>query len=177
MSTNRGFTLIELIVVISLIGLLAGISAPRFQAAMTSDGIRRTSAKIMGTVAHLKNRAVKERTNYNLIFDVSGNRIWIEEEKPPGKKSSTQDETKEEDVSADAYELSDGISITDIEFADDNIVTSGRAKIHFNREGWSSMAAIHIAADDDEHMTFIIEPFLDRVEVFKSYQSLDQEGE
>jgi len=77
-NTTKGYTLIELAVVVVLIGLMLAISIPRFQYAVLTDGLKTTTRRIIGLVKGLRNEAIREQKVYLLHFDIGSNRIWSE---------------------------------------------------------------------------------------------------
>ena len=72
----RGYTLIELIVVIVLLGLMFGISIPRFRQALLSDSLDTTSLRLIGLVQNLREKAISNQVSYILHLDIREKRIW-----------------------------------------------------------------------------------------------------
>jgi len=84
---NDGFTLIELIVVISLIGLMLFFSLPRLQNNPFFDDSKKSSRWLIGKVQALKESAIRNQKQYTLHFDLDSGRIWETNE------SMSQEET------------------------------------------------------------------------------------
>ena len=55
---SKGFTLIELIVVLVLLGIMFGFTVPKFQQAILSDSLDSTSLRLIGLVQDLRERAM-----------------------------------------------------------------------------------------------------------------------
>ena len=72
----RGFTLIELVVVMALIAIMMALAIPNLQHILTDD-TRKASQWILVQVPRLKSRAVSEGKIYTLHADMDGNMLWI----------------------------------------------------------------------------------------------------
>jgi prepilin-type N-terminal cleavage/methylation domain-containing protein len=145
----RGYTLMELIVVIALMGIMIGFSVPRLHDTLYLDDTRKASRWIIGKVHALREAAIQKQKNYILHIDMDTNRIWDTEE-------SISEESRDE-AAHDAQALPGDIEIVDVEFPIGGKVSSGRADITFYKSGYSDKALIHIQ-DDDEQLSFLIEP-------------------
>jgi len=158
---NQGFTLIELIVVITLISLMLFFAIPRFQVDVLSDNTNKVSRWIMLKVHSLKEKAVREQKLYVLHISLDSNRLWVTSE------IMSQEELQA--TEANGYELSDDINLLDVEYPDEEKISVGRADIYFYKKGYSDKAIIHISNDDNERRSFLIEPFLSRVRLYNKY--------
>jgi prepilin-type N-terminal cleavage/methylation domain-containing protein len=163
-SNTRGFTLIELIVVIALLGIMIGFSVPRLHDTLYLDDTRKASRWIIGKVHALREAAIQKQKQYMLHIDMDSNRIWDSEE-------SMSEESRNE-AALNAQALPGNIEIIDVQFLIGGKVSSGRADITFYKSGYSDKALIHIQ-DEDEQLTFLIEPFLTKVRLFDKYASFD----
>jgi prepilin-type N-terminal cleavage/methylation domain-containing protein len=158
---NQGFTLIELIVVITLISLMLFFAIPRFQVDVLSDNTNKVSRWIMVKVHSLKEKAVREQKLYVLHISLDSNRLWVTSE------IMSQEELQA--TEANGYELSNDINLLDVEYPDEEKISVGRADIYFYKKGYSDKAIIHISNDDNERRSFLIEPFLSRVRLYNKY--------
>ena len=158
---NQGFTLIELIVVITLISLMLFFAIPRFQVDVLSDNTNKVSRWIMVKVHSLKEKAVREQKLYVLHISLDSNRLWVTSE------IMSQEELQA--AEANGYELSNDINLLDVEYPDEEKISVGRADIYFYKKGYSDKAIIHISNDDNERRSFLIEPFLSRVRLYNKY--------
>ncbi len=158
---NNGFTLIELIVVISLISLMIFFAIPRFQDSVLSDNTKKVSRWIIAKVHALKERAVRDQKLYILHVNLDSNRLWMTNE--------FMSEQELQNAAQSAYELPDNIKVLDVEYPDEEIISVGRADIYFYKKGYSDKAMIHIENNDNEQLSFLIEPFLSRVRMYETY--------
>jgi len=158
---NNGFTLIELIVVISLISLMLFFAIPRFQNSVLSDNTKKVSRWIIAKVHALKERAVRDQKLYVLHVSLDSNRLWTTNE--------LMSEQELQNAAQNAYELPGDIKVLDVEYPDEEKISVGRADIYFYKRGYSDKAMIHIENNDNEQLSFLIEPFLSRVRMYETY--------
>jgi len=59
--------------------------------------------------------------------------------------------------------------VINVEYPEKGIVSSGQADICFYRAGYSDKALIHIQGDDEQKISFLIEPFLPKVKLYEKY--------
>jgi prepilin-type N-terminal cleavage/methylation domain-containing protein len=158
---NNGFTLIELIVVISLISLMLFFAVPRFQVDVLSDHTKKASRWIMLQVHALKEKAVHDQKRYVLHLSLDSNRLWV--------TSEIMSPEEIQAAAANGYKLSDDIKLLDVEYPGQEKISVGRADIYFYKKGYSDKAIIHMSNNDNEIFSFLIEPFLSRVHLYNKY--------
>jgi prepilin-type N-terminal cleavage/methylation domain-containing protein len=72
---QNGFTLIESIIVLSIVGILAGASMIGFRSSHNSANLKEAQASILNALEIARNRAVTGVGNGNHIVDIEGNII------------------------------------------------------------------------------------------------------
>jgi prepilin-type N-terminal cleavage/methylation domain-containing protein len=157
----KGFTLIELIVVISLISIMLFLAVPKFQSSFLSDSTKAVSRWILINIPDLKNKAEKEQKRYVLHVDFDANKLWIARE-------TDSDEGLQSDE-AKGYQLPKDVRLLDVEYPDQNTISTGDAQIFFDERGYSNKAIIHIENSDKERFSFVIEPFFRQVRLYQKY--------
>ena len=130
-----GFTFIELMLVIVIIAVLAGVAFPRLARSLNAINLSSASAEVQSVINSLSQRAVVERNVYFIRFDAAENKYIIYQ-----KSASTPIEIKSyaipEDVvlnsdAAEVYFYPDGsidnvtISLTDKNHQVNYITTKG----------------------------------------------------
>jgi prepilin-type N-terminal cleavage/methylation domain-containing protein len=156
-----GFTLIELIVVISLMGLMLFFTLPRLGDNPFLDDSKQSSRWLMGKVQSLKESAIRDQKQYSLHFDLDTGRIWETNE-------SMSPEDIEDAALNRSYSLPEELRIMDIEYPQKGKIYSGQAEINFYRAGYTDKALVHMQ-EGDSYLSFLIEPFLSNVQFFESY--------
>ena len=79
MSFRKGFTLVELMIVVALIGIIAAIATPAFQRYAINANLRSAARDITSDFLRLKERAISENVEYMIIFNVAGNSYTIQQ--------------------------------------------------------------------------------------------------
>jgi general secretion pathway protein H len=74
---RRGFSLVEIMVVIAIVGLMMGVSVYGLRAVAKSD-LRSSSAKMAGAIRYCFDRAVTTGSYFRLVVDLDGNKYWAE---------------------------------------------------------------------------------------------------
>jgi prepilin-type N-terminal cleavage/methylation domain-containing protein len=157
----KGFTLIELIVVISLISIMLFFAIPRFQSNILSDSTKDVSRWILLKIPYIKERAAREQKRYVLHVGLDSNKLWVTHE--------AMLEEALQSAETNGYKLPEDIKLLDVEYPDQEKISVGQADIYFNEKGYSDKAIIHLENDDNERFSFLIEPFLLRVRLYNSY--------
>jgi prepilin-type N-terminal cleavage/methylation domain-containing protein len=158
---TKGFTFIELIVVIALISIMLFLALPKFQGSFLTNSTKAVSRWILINVPDLKDKAQKEQKRYILNVDFDANKLWI------SRETASEEELQSDNVKA--YQLPDDVKLLDVEYPGQKTVSEGQAQIYFDEKGYSDKAIIHIENSDKERLSFVIEPFLREVGFYQKY--------
>ncbi len=166
---NRGYTLIELSVVVLLIGIMLLVAVPRVRDTLLNDELKAVTRLLIGSARDLRYESVREQTDYILHIDLNNQAFW----------SYPADTTAEKraELQKAAVRLPEGVRIADVRQADEGGRTVGEALIHFFRRGYVEPTILHLAKDD-RSMTLVFNPFLQKMTVYEKYvdYSFDEDG-
>ena len=159
LADKRAFTLIELIVVISLISIMLVVAVPRLSGGLFSNGSGEASRWIIANVRHLKEKAVADQQIYLLNVSPDTQQLWV----------SAADTSEVDNAAArsQAYTLSREVRIDRVAFSETEQFSSGTIPIRFFPQGFSDRAVIHMRTRDGDRLAFVIEPFLPGVELIR----------
>ncbi|MFP4308338.1 MAG: GspH/FimT family pseudopilin [Desulfococcaceae bacterium] len=85
MKRVRGFTLLELLVVVGLMSLMAGMVVPRMAGSLDRMNARTAARKVSAALRYARSRAAAEQIVYVAILETKENRLLIG---PPPKENS-----------------------------------------------------------------------------------------
>jgi general secretion pathway protein H len=74
---QRGFTLLELIVVLVIISLMSALVVPKLAGPMSNLDLKTASKKISASLRYVRSHAASEKTTYVALFDFDKNRLVI----------------------------------------------------------------------------------------------------
>ena len=158
---EKGYTLIELAVVVILLGLIFTIATPRIRESLFRDSLKGATRQIVGMITELRDEAVREHKEYVLHFDLESNRFWFD------SPSMTEEERAR--VAAEASSLPGEVRIMDVWFSGKGKVMIGEVAILITKKGYIEQSAIHLGTEDRREYTLLLSPFLRRVEVYDKY--------
>jgi len=157
---DRGFTLIELTVVVFLIGLMLLITVPRVRDAMLTDGLKSTVNYLTNTARELRSDAVRNQVNYVLHLDLDNHMIWT-------YRADMTPETRKE-MKDKSYRLPEEVTIQDICCYGKDKITDGETTVTFFKKGYVQPTVLHLARED-RYFTLIISPFLSTIKSCDKY--------
>ncbi len=162
---KSGYTLIELIVVIILLGLMFGLVVPKFRQAVLSDSLDATSLRIIGLVEDLRERAISEQISYVLHFDIRGRELWA--------FASNATAEEQETARKRAYRLPVDVIIEDIwSWSRGKIYDD--ATIQFSKKGYIEQSMIHLQSEDGRQLSLELTPFLGSIKIHDGYVDFDR---
>jgi general secretion pathway protein H len=151
--------------VIVLLGLMFGITVPKFRQALLSDSLDATSLRLIGLVQDLRERAISGQVSYILHFDIRENKIWA--------AASTASEEEQEEARERVYELPADVRIQDVwSWSSGKYYNEGR--IRFSRKGYIEQSMIHLQSEDGREISLELTPFLGSVKIHEGYVDISR---
>ncbi len=158
---SRGFTLIELTITIILMGFVLSLTLPRIRDGLLTDDFKSASRRMITVISDLRNRAVSEYRDFTLVFDLESGKYWVE--------AGDMTEIELLDARDRTSVLPESVELKGILFLNGDEITTGMAGIRFTRKGYIQPSMIHMGAKDGRKFTFILSPFLGKVQIVEDY--------
>lgn len=159
---SKGYTLIELMVVIVLLGIFFSFTAPRFRDAVLTDSLKSATLRLTGKIINLRSNAMQKNVDHHLRFDLEKNEYWYESADVTAEGSAlAHDDTVEH--------LPQDVRIIDIWIKGQGKKMAGDAAIRFTKKGYTHQSAIHLESEDGRVFTIVLSPFLQKVKVMENY--------
>ena len=76
-SLNRGFTLLEILTALVIVGVVMAVAAPRFREMVTHENVRQARANVTTRLASARSIAVQRGCEAVLHFDQTSSRVWV----------------------------------------------------------------------------------------------------
>lgn len=157
---QRGFTLIELAVVIVILGLVAALVFPRLNAGALGRGkLRNSVARIAATATYARNRAACTRRMHVLHLDPNSGEYWVSDQASETDRSAAPGGGREL-----RGRLPAGVRFKDIQTAGRSRLLEEIVRLRFGLEGWADPAVVRVAGDDRDVATLTITGLCGRVE-------------
>lgn len=162
---HKGFTLLELVVVITLIGMMLSFTLPRLQDSLFSGGQKKLFRSMILTIKGLRESSVVDQRAGILHVDIDSDSLWTSHE------AMTEEELAKE--KENRVRFSGELSIVDVTYPGKGVLSQGEAEIGFYKKGYSDYAVIHLAEGDDRYHSLVIEPFLPGIKLVDGYLQME----
>ena len=162
--SKHGFTLIELVVVIMILGLAAAVLFPRLNAGALARGrLRNSVARIAAIATHARNRAACTRRIHVLHLDTKSGEYWVSDQVSGAGHTAAP-------ASGPALRgcLPSGARFEEIEMVDQSPLPEAIVRLRFSPEGWADPAVIHVMGQDGDVAGLAITGLCGRVETYDS---------
>ena len=157
---KQGFTLVELLLVIALIGVVLVLAVPSMRDTLTGDKLHKTSRQLIGMERKLRGEAVRDQKDYILCLDLPNSTYWV--------VASDMTPEKQDEIKKRPQHLPSDVVILDIVGENNKKQSADEARIKFGKNNICSPAIIHLAYEEDR-MTIVINPFLGVTEIYDKY--------
>ncbi|HXX95038.1 MAG TPA: GspH/FimT family pseudopilin [Planctomycetota bacterium] len=149
-SRPRGFTLLELILVMILIFTLAGVVMPRFSDTFPSLQLRTSADRLLSWLRKARAEAALTGVRYRLVLDTKAKKFWLAFEAQPWKDPG-RFQTLEGAWTPET--LPDSVTLETLEGLDQDPDQADRKVLEFRPDGTSSDATIVLGGAKGEKRT------------------------
>lgn len=165
---RKGFTLLELVVVIGLLGLMLVVTVPRFRQTLMANELKASTRKIVGLVQGLRDKAIREHKDYLLHIEIGASRFWV-----AADRSSAEEIILAKDK---GFRLPTEVRVLDVWLRSRDKLTAGEVIIRCSRKGYLEQSIIHLGAADGDRMSLLLTPFLGEIRTYEGYHEIEPSG-
>jgi prepilin-type N-terminal cleavage/methylation domain-containing protein len=168
--SERGFTLIELTMVILVLGIVGALVLPRFGGLLDRQQMRRTVNVVRGMVRQLHAKAALTKRVYRLTFDLDAQQLTVcHLQSLPA--AGLADGTCVAELSREmrGYAMPEAVQLLDVVSSEGKKIRQGTAMTHFHPTGQVEPSVVHLQSPDETHVTLFIEALAGRVKVVYGY--------
>jgi prepilin-type N-terminal cleavage/methylation domain-containing protein len=158
---ERGFTMVELLAVIAVIGIIVALVFPRLSF-LEGRYLRSDARKISGLIRYVSESASIKKLHYRLLFDIERGVITVASS-PDGT-----DYGEESDQTLRRLRLRGGIGIEDLLLPRTGKINEGTIAVHFSPYGFSEPFTLHMRGGDNL-LTLSFNPYNGKVLVSDGY--------
>ncbi len=176
---EAGFTLLELIVVLVIVGLVSAMAAPRLVGSLTKAHMRTSVQKIASALRYARSQAVSEKKTYFAVFDVEKNGCFIEPEKTEKKddpyaeaeaKAALTEKASEKESDRKAYLLPETVKIEKGVIGEEE-VESESFRLEFYPAGNSSGGEVVLVDEKENRFRIVVDPVTGIVKLSEENES------
>ena len=159
----RGFTLLELLVVLVLVSLMTALVAPRLAGTLASTSARTSVKRIAAALRYARNHAASEKAVYVAAFHRESSRVAV------GKLPEFTEERAASSsgelllIDPKVFSLANGIRIEEIAKASGETDDADPARIVFYPNGASSGGKVIVADEKDRQSALSVDVIMGTV--------------
>ncbi len=167
--SNQAFTLIELLIVMTILGVFAGIMSLRVEGIFTGGDLSLAARRIIGAITEHRGEAAYRQQERVLCFNMDQHAFYSLKRQEKGDETiffSKQDENKE---IIGKIDLPSGVYFEDVVIPSKGKVQEGEAYMTFFKNGCVDGSLIHLRNEADESYTLEVNPITGQVKVHDGY--------
>lgn len=162
---QKGFTLLELLIVCLLISISLGLSIPSIRSSLLSDDLASGSRKVISLVKSCRAKAMSDQKPYLIFYDSAEHTLWYRQ----AEQKETQELTARSSITLPATvevrEIKQAAGSSDKDPAKDGIWVS--------KQGYVDQTAIYLSDDGNNNLSLLISPFLPTIKVVEGSIDFD----
>lgn len=161
-SHSKGFTLIELAVVVAILGVMIALVAPMV-GELGEANLKRSARHLTGMIRFLHEESQAKKLVYRLMFDIQDGRYWAEALTQTAERAG--EFRKSTSVIGGEGSLSGQTKFRDIKAGSH----PDEPYILFTPDGWVENAIIHLRDGSDRDFSLRVKPLTGNTELLEGY--------
>ena len=169
---NKGFTLLELMIVITILALFMGMVVVRIDGVLSGGDLREAGRMLTGEISYLRAQAAYTHKECSLKFDLDKNELYAIETADP---SVNDDQKGQKNIGPirKSLKLPVGVTVEDVVIFPTGKIQDGEADITFYINGCVDRSLIHLRNENDKAITLEVNPLTGSVIIHDTY--IDQQ--
>jgi prepilin-type N-terminal cleavage/methylation domain-containing protein len=164
----QGFTLLELLIVIVILGIFSAVFSVRIEGVLSGGDLRLASRLIIGEIYKLRGRAAYASKDLVLTLDIDENAL-IPPKVPEEEVESLSVFFKGRYEEPERLRIPKGVKLEDVVVFSHGKIQEGKAYITFFANGCVDRSLIHLRNEKDAVYTLEINPLTGQVKTHDRY--------
>lgn len=160
---RRGFTLLELLVVLVLVSLMTALVAPRLAGTLASTSARTSVKRIAAALRYARNQAASEKAVYVAAFHRETSRVAVGRMPDPAGGKPVSEEDALLLIDPRVFTLAKGVRIESVASASGEPEDTDPARIIFYPNGASSGGKVIVADEKDRQAVLSVDVIMGTV--------------
>jgi type II secretion system protein H len=161
-SRQHGFTLLELLVVLTLMSIMLAVSVPRFRNSLFTDPLSSSARQIIATVREARQQALQSDTGCFIITDIEEKKLELACPSAPTGADNETEQAQEETTAVKSIILPEETRIESIYNGSGERYAAGSVRLWINPQGLMEPAIFNLTSGD-ESIGMSFSPFLPEV--------------
>jgi general secretion pathway protein H len=167
--TSKGFTLLELIVVMAVIALTASLATPQLAEFLFADQLKVTTRKLVGLIHRASRLAQQHQEPYLLKYIDNEHRFLVEPE------GSRQENGETLPTRPEALALPDTVAVGEFWTWYGGNRSGEQRVLRFSKEGYVEPTILSLHKADEREMSVVLSPFLGTIRIVDSHVAPDKD--
>jgi general secretion pathway protein H len=163
MSDRRGFTLLEIVVVLVIIGMVMTLVIPSLPNSARED-LKISARTLASTLRYLQDRAATTGTTYYLHMEPGTDNVKVMQATADGSEKEPDDPFLQQ------RPTKEGVQVADVVIPRLGKLIEGQVRLDIGAGGLRDFVAIHLRSPDGAFWTVMGFPSSGKVKVYQGYQ-------